>query len=222
MRRVQDPKCCCALVLSRARRRAVPGSPAPGRTVSSRFGVWAHCSAASLVLVREARRARNAIGRDGRCGPGRMPSDRAGRLKDVHVVSLRSRSGRVRSLPTVTLRGSTRPPWRPLTGGPGRGRGAPKSKSTARPGRTVPALSGALPPGLGAFYGFTLLDYTLHTSKQMHITYLCGMWSTGEPLTVHVPHGSYIRHVAHRRTPNEVKHRSAPRPTQTRPASGQF
>ena len=158
---------------------AVPGSPAPGRAVSSRFGVWAHCSAASLVLVREARRARNAIGRDGRCGPGRMPSDRAGRLKDVHVVSLRSRSGRVRSLPTVTLRGSTVRSTRPLTGGPGGGapggRGAKSNLTIHGPavGRTVPALR-ALPPGLGAFYGFTLLDYTLHTSKQMHITYLCG------------------------------------------------
>ena len=153
---------------------AVPGSPAPGRTVSSRFGVWAHCSAASLVLVREARRARNAIGRDGRCGPGRMPSDRAGRLKDVHVVSLRSRSGRVRSLPTVTLRGSTRPPWRPLTGGPGRGRGAPKSKSTARP----PNRTGTLWRAAARARRVLRLYVTrLHVTYEQTNAYHVSMWN---------------------------------------------
>ena len=167
------PWCCPGLAgaLSRARRR-------PGGLSPPRFGVWAHCSAASLG---EARRARNAIGRDGRCGPGRMPSDRAGRLKDVHVVSLRSRSGRVRSLPTVTLRGSTVRSTRPLTGGPGGGapgggRGATNKSTIHGPAvaRTVPALPRA---AARARRVLRLYVTRLHVTYEQTNAYHVSMWN---------------------------------------------
>jgi hypothetical protein len=214
-----------------------PARPAPGRVrgTCGVIGVLAPGVRGFLLPFRVLRCLKNSHARDRRMSVVGYRTSNAGRVVNAKpsFAWYRADRGIVRSC-ACGAHGA-------LSGRPGRSHGAwpvPQTcaslRCAARPGaaarrrvsraRALPAIKRcqkiiyllrntshcAL-----ARCAFSALAFTLHT--------VCnnGMWSIRENPQAQPMCHTLLRHNA-RRTPNEVKHRSAPKPTQRSPATGQF